>query len=525
MKILLISIDLVLGTRVLVNVLKKRGFEAHNLQIVNIRYSDTLSEKTLRNIYDFSKGYDVVGLSFNSFYSVLAARLAKYLKSRGIRWVICGGPHPTAAPEEIMEHSDIAVVYEAEITLPRLLDNLKRDVPPDNIKGLVFKGRNGRIINTGCPEIETDLDSIPLQNFSPEDITYYDFEKSNFVKPAVHNLFSYGGRNYFIMTSRGCPFKCAYCCNNLFAKLNEKFARIRKRSVRNIISEMKAAKIAGFNGFYIADDNFLSFSLSELESFSRIYRSQINLPFGISGLNPNNMRSKNSAEKIGLLLCCGLSDIRIGAQSGNDKTLKKFKRRYTALELPKLLNIFENRHTIWKKPDDKLRVAVDFICDAPWENANDKLKTLKLANNLLSTYSVFFYTLIYLPGTEIYETALKKGWFKDKEQDIYLRGIAGVEDNIYNRIFFLIAVLHERGIKLPDIMIDHILKIHKDNPSSSENLIDFIIGTVNSVEDHHGFKNEHLTLHPYLKGFNKWEKTVGRKGKKVLFRSYHMPYG
>jgi radical SAM superfamily enzyme YgiQ (UPF0313 family) len=525
MKVLLISIDLVLGTRILISMLRSKKFVVKNLQIIGLKYSDVFSKKTLQDIYEFSKEFDVVGLSFNSFYSVLAAQLGEYLKSKGVRWIIAGGPHVTAKPEDVMAYSDIAVIYEAEITLPKLLERLNTGNSFCDIKGLVFRNEEGRIINTGCPEIEDKLDSIPLQSISSKDIRYYNFKNKSFQEPTIGNLFPHGGRNYFIMTSRGCPFNCAYCCNNLFAKINKKFTKIRKRSIQNIISEMRIAKQMGFGGFYVVDDNFLAFTKEEIESFSELYRSGINLPFGLSGINPNNLRLENSKEKIEALLKCGLSDVRIGVQSGSNKTLKIFNRRYTTEELPKLLDIFDDRRTIWRKPGDKLRVAIDFICDAPWEEEKDKVDTLKLANNLLTRYGVFFYTLIYLPGTDIYELALKEKWFADAQRDIYLRGIAGVEDNIYNRLFFLIAVLKERGSKVSEEIIEHILRIHKENAGLAEELIDSIIKAVNNIEEHHGVTTAHLTLHPYLKGFNRWTKTAGDKGKKVLFRSYHEPYG
>jgi len=524
-KVLLISIDLVMGARILVNVLKEKDFEAKNLQIVGARYSDPFSEDALRDIYEFSRGYDVVGLSFNSFYSVSAARLGRYLKSRGVKWLIAGGTHVTAMPEEVMSYADMAVIYEAELTLPRVLKNLDSPGSLRDIGGIVFKDADGQIVRTGNPQIELDLDNIPSQSISKEDITYYNVRNNNFEEPTVDTLFPHGHRNYYVLTSRGCPFKCTYCSSSFFAKLAEGSQKVRKRSVDNIISEMKIAKQAGFEALYIADDNFLSFTLKELENFLELYGSQIDLPFSAGGLNPNNMRAKDSSKKIEILLKCGLSDIRIGVQSGSDRTLKIFNRSYTAEEVPKLLKIFENRKTIWKEPNDKLRIAVDFICDSPWEDEQDKLDTLGLANNLLSTYGVFFNTLIYLPATDIYNLALKEGWIKDKEKDIYLRGIGGLEDNIYNRLLYLIAVLKERGGKMPDKMISHILDLHKKDPDLSETLIDFIMRTINGVEDHHGFNASHLTLHPYLKGFKTWEKTVGQKGKKVLFRSYHESYG
>lgn len=524
MRILLVSIDLVLGTRILINVLKRKGHKVKNLELKEVRYSEPVSKKALADIYRYARNFDVIGLAFNSFYAPLARELAGYLKSKGIKIIIAGGPHATALPEEVAEYVDAVVVYEAEITLPKLIERIKKGSFPGDIKGLVLK-RGKRIINTGCPLIENNPDNIPFQSFSPRDILYYNVRKRSFEKPTLDTIFPYRERNYFILTSRGCPFKCSYCCNSLFARLNSDFARMRKRSIENIISEMKIAKKSGFNGFYIADDNFLAFSLKEIEDFSKSYKKEIRLPFGLSGLNPNNMRIPSSAKKIDLLLDSGLSDMRIGVQSGSNKTLKKFNRKYRREELTGLLAAFVNRKTIWKKPNDTLRVAVDFICDAPWENEKDKIDTIDLANSLLPAYGIFFYSLVYLPGTDIYDLALKKEWIKDKKRDIYLKGIAGVDDNIYNRLLFLIAVLRERGSGIPPEIISFILKNHKRNPELSEKIIDFVIKAVNDTEAHHGFNIHHLTLHPYLKGFNKWRKTVGQKGRKVLFRSYHEPYG
>lgn len=525
MKMLLVSIDLVLGTRILVNVLKDKNIEAHNLQISGIRYSDTLSEDALRNIQDFSKNYDIVGISFNSFYSLIAAQLGVYLKSQGLKWLIVGGPHVTALPEEVMTYADIAVIYEAELSLSQLIKNLESRSPLNEVDGIIFKDASGQIVRNRPPKIVYNLDSIPIPSSSPNDITYYNIANNKFEKPTIDNMFPHAGRNYFILASRGCPFKCAFCSNSLFAKLNKDIVKIRKRSVANIIQEMKMAKDAGFKGFCIADDNLLAFTLEEIEEFSKQFRTIINLPFGVTGVNPNNMRSEHSAKKIDLLLNCGLSDVRIGVQSGSNKTLKIFNRRYTAEELSGLLICFENRKTIWEKPNDKLRVVVDFICDSRWEEMDDKLATINLANNLLSTYGIFCHTLIFLPGTEIYDLAIKEGWIEDKAKDIYLRGIAGVEDNIHNRLLFLIAVLKERGGRLPNDIIAHILKIDDRDHLLAEKFVDLIIMVVNDVEKHHSFSTNYLTLHPYLKGFNKWTKKVGQEGKKVLFRSYYEAYG
>lgn len=524
LKVLLVQIDVILGSRILLSILNNKGYEARCLQI-NTKYSDKLTSENLDDVYNICKEYDVVGLSFNSFYSIVAFQLGTYLKEKGIKCLICGGPHPTALPEDVLRYADIVVVFEADITLPRLLECIDNKISYSDIGGLYFKDSDGHgIINTGSPKIVYDLDSVPFQSLDFDLISYYHAKDRTFTQPSTNTIFQYG-LNYLLMTSRGCPFSCTYCSNNLYHKIVPNSAQVRKRSIKNIIAEMNFAKEKGFESITIADDNFFSFTLDELKEFSQAYKTEINLPLGVMGLNPNNLRSPTSEQKLDLLLGCGLSDIRIGIQSGSNRTLELFKRRYKAEDLPKLVKILATKKTKWPVPHECLRVAADFICDSPWETNEDKIATLKVANNLLPLYGIFFYTLIYLPGTDIFDQAKKNGWIKDFDMDVYLRGIAGVEDNIYNRLMFLVAVLKERGASIPDTMLDYYINIAGSNTDIVEDFIDFAINMVNSVENHHGFTSKHLTVHPYLTGFNKWEKKVGQIGKKVLFRSYHEPYG
>ncbi|MFH1318832.1 MAG: radical SAM protein, partial [Candidatus Omnitrophota bacterium] len=307
---------------------------------------------------------------------------------------------------------------------------------------------------------------------------------------------------------------------------NKTFSRVRKRSISNVLNEMEYALSNGFKSFSITDDHFFAFTLEEIGYFSSEYNKRIKRPFSIVGLNPNNFREKSAEEKLKLLVGCGLTDIRIGIQSGSDKILNIFKRGYRAEEIPELLlPIDRNRKTIWNTPHDRLHVGLDFICDAVWETKEDKIATIKLAQRVLKQYSIFFYTLIYLPGTEIYDLVFKDGLIKDRVRDIYMRGIAGVDDNIYNRLFFLIAVTKERGINLSEELIGHILGLSDSEPVAANEIINSIISCIVETERHHNVNIEHAALYPYLTGFTEWTKKTGELGRKVLFRSYHQPYG
>jgi len=133
--------------------------------------------------------------------------------------------------------------------------------------------------------------------------------------------------------------------------------------------------------------------------------------------------------------------------------------------------------------------------------------------------------LVYLPGTEIYNQSVKEGWIEDKVNNIYLKGIAGVEDNVYNRLLFLIAIVKERGVTLSDAFIEMLLEMCQKDTENAQVTISSMIHCINGIEKHHDVNLKHAALHPYLTGFNEWTKQTGEVGKKVLFRSYHEPYG
>lgn len=525
MKVTLIQIDLVLGSRVLLSLLLEKGYEVKSLQI-DIKYTELLSDDDLEHIFDYVAGSDVVGLSFNTFYALVAEQLAHYLRKKGIKYIVAGGNHATALPEEVIAYSDVVVKYEAEITLPKVLSALKCGGEGlSNIKGIVYKSDGRLFHNAEAPDIVWELDTLPPQSIDTDLIRYFN-SKNKVYTPDKKELFPHGGNSYFILASRGCPFNCTYCSNSLYHKLDDRFRKVRKRSINNILDEMDIAVANGFESFYITDDHFFSFTVEEIRHFNSEYKKRISKPFSVVGINPSNFRSSSAEIKLSLLIDCGLSEIRIGIQSGSNGTLERFKRSYRAEDIPELLKPIEKyRKTIWNSPHDRLHVALDFICDAVWETEDDKIDTIKLAQRVLTQYSIFFYTLVYLPGTEIYNLAIKNGWIASKESDIYLRGIAGVDDNIYNRILFSTAVAKERGITFPDGLIDHILDVYHKDQGLAECIIDFIIDSINGTEKHHGISLTHATLHPYLTGFNKWSKTSGEKGRKVLFRSYHEPYG
>jgi radical SAM superfamily enzyme YgiQ (UPF0313 family) len=70
-----------------------------------------------------ARGYDVVGLSVNTFNAPRAQRLADRFRSEKVP-VVMGGPHTALQPEECLEHADSVVMGDAEESWPAVLQDL-----------------------------------------------------------------------------------------------------------------------------------------------------------------------------------------------------------------------------------------------------------------------------------------------------------------------------------------------------------------------------------------------------------------
>jgi radical SAM superfamily enzyme YgiQ (UPF0313 family) len=158
--------------------------------------------------------------------------------------VTFGGPWPSANPEKAIKTfgADFVVLGEGELVFPELIDAINNGRPIDSIPGTASMV-NGHIkINPGQQLAEGELDKLPFPAWEMLDHKLY---------AKMSSQAGVGRRPYMtIVTSRGCPFKCAYCHQTMGKKF-------RKRSAESVLSEMEELRFQhGFKDFEITDDSF-----------------------------------------------------------------------------------------------------------------------------------------------------------------------------------------------------------------------------------------------------------------------------
>lgn len=288
-----------------------------------------------------------------------ALRLRDFLKHRDSDCsVIVGGAHPTALPNETLEDFDAVVEGEGEVSFLQLIKAWKQG-------GYSIKG-----IWT-APPIQV-LDSIPFP--ARHLVDYHSYHRR-----------VEGERCASIMTSRGCPFHCAFCCKVLGRG-------IRFRSKENIIAELEQIiRDYGFRAFTFMDDLFSLRKdfyplLSDIRELHITYRCHCR-----AGVN--------SFEDFKRLRASGCRVVAFGIESGSQRVLDILQKGTT---------VEQNTQAILDAKRAGLVTKAFMISGTPGETAEDVEET-KRWFEVAQPDQFTLLQFIPLPGCRIFESPADYG--------------------------------------------------------------------------------------------------------------------
>ncbi len=418
-------------------VLKKEGFDVVSFFFKKLNANNTMTFATEAEM-DFFVGEikkiqpRVVGMSVRSTHFKLAAELTRRIKAEVATVVLWGGVHATIRPEQSIRHADIVCVGEGEKAVVELVTRLSRNEPVDDIQNLWVKKGNDIVKNEVRPLIQ-DLDSVPFPDFTDEGKYLLEFGQ---IKP-------YPGpeqkRAYWIMTSRGCPYSCSYCCNNILRKVYDgKGAYVRRRTVENVIQELVEAKKKFPNLSYIAfEDDVFAMNLGWLKDFAAKYIERVRLPF-FCYCYPSAV----SEPLLQVLKSAGVADMTMGIQTGSPEIRRGcYGRRESndeILNAARLLNQFG------------INPSYDIILDSLIESEADRQMTFDLVASLPRPFQLHTHTLTHFPETDLTRLLLTKKLIaeddvEDQKQKSYMRwtpqlDLSRERDNLYwDNLYFLLG--------------------------------------------------------------------------------------
>ena len=274
---------------------------------------------------------------------------------------IAGGPHPSALPEEALQHFDFVVIGEGEESLPQLIRALESGSDPAAVKGIAFK-RQGRVLFTGSRE-PVDLDLYP--------------PFSRILAP--------------IEISRGCPWGCTYCQTpRLFGFC------MRHRSIEVIERYARRHKDIRFTS-----PNALAYGsdgrrprMEKVEALLlALWKQKKPIYFGTF---PSEVRPDFLTEKALELITryCANKSLSLGGQSGSPTVLCRIGRGHGREEIEAACDL---------ALEFGLTPQVDFIFGLPQESEEEQRQTLDLVRWIVAKKGkVRAHRFTPLPGTPLW---------------------------------------------------------------------------------------------------------------------------
>ena len=327
---------------------------------------------------------DLVAISSMTGAFNQAERLARIAKDAG-KFVVMGGFHPTALPEEVLKLScvDVVVIGEGEETFRELV--LKG--PSRDVKGLAYR-EGGGIVYTGQRETIANIDSIrfPLRSLRPERYG----EKGN-----AYSIDT-------IYTSRGCPWSCSFCANDQMHK------GWRGRSAENVVEEIALLHDPNNKKLLkIWDANFLT-NIGRAEKICdmMIERGLTNFRIMTESRAKDLVRAERILDKLRRI---GLSKVGLGIESPNEATLARMNKKNTLGDVAKAIELC-NKNSIGAEGY--------FIIGHYTENIQDTIAYPEFARSLGLRQTIFMVMTPY-PGTGIYNEYKNEGKIRSYDWDLY----------------------------------------------------------------------------------------------------------
>lgn len=358
----------------------------NNYYVVTKDYTTWSEENCLKEIDREVRTFrpDFVGIAVMSMSRVSAYKAIKLIKDidKNIK-IILGGVHASVMYKQLLENFpiDAICVGESEESLVELLDAMLKKKSLKKIKGIAFNEKE-KVIFTGKRKVVMDIDKYPFPS--------YDI----FMHPSITNV--------RIVTSRGCPNRCSFCCSG---SKNIAWQIWRPRSYKRVVDEIEHIKknYPWVEQIEFTDETSTLNNQRMMDICREIIKRGIKLKFRCQGrVKPISKEMFYWMEKAGFVKVC------FGIESGAKKIMETDHKNITKEECIKVFKMLQDFPNI--------EVVKFLIVGLPGETEETVKETIEFVKELEKLRKMnFFYAtpLIVYPGTEVYHLAVAKGAIND----------------------------------------------------------------------------------------------------------------
>lgn len=350
-----------LGLAYLAAVLKQQGFSADIVDAPALGYS---VNNTVRSVV--ASDPKVIGITATTPQLRAAFLTAQELKKiiPDVP-VILGGSHVTVDTTIVERYDcfDYGFIGEGEVVFPAIL------------KTILNGGRPLKIIH-GFPPNNLDTLPYPARHLLPNHAYYFPLHGKKFTS---------------LLTSRGCPFHCYFCCISAIGG-----RRVRYRSPQNVVTELKTC-VNSFNieWFQFVDNNFPYPSKERTLALCKaIAKAQLGIEYGTQ-----SRIDLVDQEILEALYSSGCREISFGIESGSFHIRRFIGKPFDDLQIKNVLKACQKTG---------ISTVGFFMFGFPLETIEDLELTLHAVTKLGVDYMEAHITTV-MPGSDLFNDAVQKG--------------------------------------------------------------------------------------------------------------------
>jgi anaerobic magnesium-protoporphyrin IX monomethyl ester cyclase len=242
------------------------------------------------------------------------------------------------------------------------------------------------------------LDDVIDIDYSFVDVSDYDTYQA--FSPFVEHQKKH--KQFFLMTSRGCPFECTFCSNSKIHGRKMRFA-----SVDKIVSHVRyLVEHYGMNVLTMYDDQLLIDMPRAKELFYQLapFKLRIECPNGLSA----SFIDKEMARRMRLV---GMDTVYLAIESGSQYVLSTL--------MHKSLKLSQMKSAVEALQENDIFVLGFFVMGMPGETSEHRQETCQFIKDVGLDWASLQMATPF-KGSKLYDMCIKNNWInKDTLKEVY----------------------------------------------------------------------------------------------------------
>lgn len=344
----------------------------------DLRVFDMLVDDGLEDIVTEEQpdiiGFSIFSVDFTSAKNVITR--VREIAPNAL--IVSGGAHATVEPEHVLNCGiDLVIRGEAEYALREIVDLFgSKKSAFDSIPGISFHSSKG-FVHTPI-RLERIIDRFPLPAFEV-------FDRSKYTQ-------------YPILTSRGCPFDCAYCASKTIWGQQIRFHSAERvmTEIKRVVEDYDVKKIVFIDDTFTLKHSRL-FKLCELLSTSGYSDVTWSVNSRVDTINDRVAEAMSRA---------GCKVISFGIETGSE---------FLQTEISKKVSIKQMKAAVQSCRKFGIRVKTGWMIGLPPGDYDEQMKSLDVMLELQPD-EITIHHFIPMPGTPYWKNPERYGIEFDKDE-------------------------------------------------------------------------------------------------------------